>query len=423
MREWLVGFETGNITAESLTLVAGGAFLFSTTTIHTDRAGAGGLRAGRCSTSGDGTYRNTYPLAHTAREWYGRIFMYFELAEALGTAPYFFGFRFRSTTGNEFGFRYDPPNTFTLFRGTSTTVATVAFSGLKYNQYQQLEWRYVADGANGRFDLFIDPLADYSNPILSFVGNTVAASAAINNFEIFGRQGFFDDLAINSVTLGITASAGAFNVGDTVTGGTSGATVLITSANPTTLWCWSWNGTPFVDGETVTSTSGGTATVVAPSGAYANGFTPNSSYARNGFQVRRPPTAAGNTSQLQNSASAPATNNWQYVDEVPPNTTDWTTSSTPNQYDTYAVGPLPASAVSVKALRVYNYALTTNAGVIGNYNNVLRTGGTDYFGPDIPLTAAYACLQRDIWNVSPATNEPFTVAAVNSSQPGFRVRT
>lgn len=73
------------------------------------------------------------------------------------------------------------------------------------------------------------------------------------------------------------AEAGAFTVGDTVTGGTSGATATIlaiakTSATAGTLYTGAITGT-FSDNETITDGGTGSATANAPSGAAASSIT------------------------------------------------------------------------------------------------------------------------------------------------------
>ena len=84
------------------------------------------------------------------------------------------------------------------------------------------------------------------------------ANATLNTFELSGIDSTGFD-AYNS-TLGITGASGAFTVGETITGGTSGATAVYVSDDGTTMNLTSVSET-FQSGETITGgTSGETAT-------------------------------------------------------------------------------------------------------------------------------------------------------------------
>jgi len=86
----------------------------------------------------------------------------------------------------------------------------------------------------------------------------VVANATLNTFELSGINSTGFD-SYNS-TLGITGVSGAFTVGETITGGTSGATAVYVSDDGTTMNLTSVSET-FQSGETITGgTSGETAT-------------------------------------------------------------------------------------------------------------------------------------------------------------------
>lgn len=67
-----------------------------------------------------------------------------------------------------------------------------------------------------------------------------------------------------------------FNVGETVTGGTSGATGTILYANTSEIYVTSTNATAFKSGETVTGSGGGNATLSADSQTWWAGIKPKS---------------------------------------------------------------------------------------------------------------------------------------------------
>lgn len=130
------------------------------------------------------------------------------------------------------------------------------------------------------------------------------------------------------------------------------------------------------------------------------------------------PNGAGATTQLTPSAG----DNYACVDEVPPSTADYVSSSTPDQLDTYTLEDIPAPYNAVKLVQPISYAALAVAGT-GAVRNVLRSGGTDYIdGADKPCDVAYAYKLGDIRYVDPADSQPWTPAKVNSLEAGVQVK-
>lgn len=128
------------------------------------------------------------------------------------------------------------------------------------------------------------------------------------------------------------------------------------------------------------------------------------------------PSGAGATTQLTPSAGA----NYAAVDEaLVNNDTDYVSSSTVGQKDTYAYFDLPAAATIVKAVMAAPMVRKEDAGN-RHVCAVARSGGTDYDGAGLPLGSSYE-VQPQIWNTNPNTAAAWTVAEVNAAEFGVKV--
>ena len=126
-------------------------------------------------------------------------------------------------------------------------------------------------------------------------------------------------------------------------------------------------------------------------------------------------TGAGTTTGLTPSAGA----NWQCVDEVPPNTTDYVSGSVVDVYDTYALTDL-AVAGNMSGIVQEVYAVKMDAGA-ANVAHVIRSGGTDYTGSDFALSMSWARYMR-IRGANPNTAAAFTKADIDALEMGPQVR-
>ena len=116
-----------------------------------------------------------------------------------------------------------------------------------------------------------------------------------------------------------------------------------------------------------------------------------------------------------------AGSNFQCVDESPPNSdTDYISSSTTNQIDTYAFGDLSPTAGSVLAVEVLSFARKDDAGT-RTIAPVIRTGSTDAVGTSVNLSTSYAFYSQ-IFETNPANGSAaWTVSDVNSSEFGAKL--
>lgn len=131
------------------------------------------------------------------------------------------------------------------------------------------------------------------------------------------------------------------------------------------------------------------------------------------------PDGNGNSSQLVGS-DGNSTNNYQLVDESPPDTADYVGSVTAGDKDTYTFGNLTELTGTVFGVQRATYAAKTDAGA-KSIAHVTRSAGTDYDSADMALStsAAYALSMRE---QDPATSAAWAIAAVNAAEYGVKVR-
>lgn len=132
------------------------------------------------------------------------------------------------------------------------------------------------------------------------------------------------------------------------------------------------------------------------------------------------PNGNGNYSQFVGSDSN-SIDNYLLVDENPVNTSDYVSSGTPGNKDSYAFADLPASVTQVFAVGQRTYAASADAGVRAA-RNLVRIGGTDYTGSDYNVGTSYL-LYETLYDVSPATSTAFTPSEFNGAEWGVEART
>lgn len=127
------------------------------------------------------------------------------------------------------------------------------------------------------------------------------------------------------------------------------------------------------------------------------------------------PTGAGATTAWTPSAGS----NWQCVDDAPPNgDTDYVSSATANQVDTYAFGDSAVTG-TVKAVQATVYHRKDDAGS-RSLALVARPGSTDQAGATIAVGDTFA-MASQVWDTNPDTATAWTIATVNSSQFGLKL--
>jgi hypothetical protein len=126
-------------------------------------------------------------------------------------------------------------------------------------------------------------------------------------------------------------------------------------------------------------------------------------------------TGAGSNTQWTPSAGS----NYQCVDEVPYSDSDYISTNTINQIDTYAMSNMVGSIISVGAVRLISRGMYEGSPSPTKIKHVVRQGGTDYPGVDLtpPVTAGYV---ESILTVSPDDSAAWEVADVDGMEVGVK---
>lgn len=128
------------------------------------------------------------------------------------------------------------------------------------------------------------------------------------------------------------------------------------------------------------------------------------------------PSGAGTTTQLTPSTGS----NYQCVDEVPQNTSDYCGSATAGQYDTYAMGNLATAAGTVYGANVWGYVAKSDAGAKSGAL-VVRSGGTDYEQTSVALGTSYV-YTNTMFESDPATSAAWSISGINALEAGFKAK-
>lgn len=130
------------------------------------------------------------------------------------------------------------------------------------------------------------------------------------------------------------------------------------------------------------------------------------------------PNGNGTSSQFVGS-DADSVNNYLLVDDLPYATSDYVGSPTVGNRDSYTVADLPAGTWSVKGVQVAAVTQKSDAGA-ASIKTVLRSGGTNYYGPTKVLGTAWQTIM-DLRETDPATSVAWTAAGVNAAEIGVEV--
>jgi len=132
------------------------------------------------------------------------------------------------------------------------------------------------------------------------------------------------------------------------------------------------------------------------------------------------PIGDGNSSQLVGS-DADSVNNYLLVDDGFNHDSDSTyvESPTVGEQDTYAMGNLPTTPLTILAVCPLIIAKKTDAGTRAIVP-VIRSGGTDYEGTDAYLGTSYD-VYREAFIEDPATAAAWTESGVNAIEVGVKV--
>jgi hypothetical protein len=128
------------------------------------------------------------------------------------------------------------------------------------------------------------------------------------------------------------------------------------------------------------------------------------------------PTAAGDTTAWTPSAG----DNYACVDEDVPNSdTDYVSSATAGQVDTYAFGDLTITTGVVKGVQAFAFARKDDAGD-RSIALVARPVSTDIVGDTVALADSYTYLTQ-LWELNPEDSAAWEIADINGAKFGVKM--
>jgi hypothetical protein len=129
------------------------------------------------------------------------------------------------------------------------------------------------------------------------------------------------------------------------------------------------------------------------------------------------PSGAGATAQWDASAGS----NYQCVDDATPNgDTDYVSTSTLNEIDTYAMGNITPTTGTVFGVIRYNYARKDEAGP-RSIADVIRSGGVDYANATNHALSTSWQYFTDVYEQNPDTSAAWTISEVNAAEAGQKL--
>lgn len=350
--------------------------------------------------------------------------------------------RFSMLFLNRFGeyqisWRTDTSGRVVLYRGyaySGGTVLATSTSPIPAGRWVLFELHAYIDDTNGFFRIYLDgsdtAFVEANNtdtnpnsiePGISRIGLTVPLG------------GGWDDLAINSITMLYDGGSGsAPTLGSTITGGTSGATAIVTGyegdATSGRLWLENVNldPNPFQDNETI-SGSGFSALVNAPTASFISGLEPQSTRIGDGHVIILRPNG-DDTIQL-NGSDGNQIDNYALVNDPAgaPNESNYVETSTANNGDLYHLqsfsdaGFGSGQVAGVNAVEVVAWAKRSGAS-IPNIELAVKSNMTTDYGDKIALPFSYDTCSWH-WSYNPDDNANWEEADINSLIIGMRFNT
>lgn len=127
------------------------------------------------------------------------------------------------------------------------------------------------------------------------------------------------------------------------------------------------------------------------------------------------PNASGDATDLTASAG----NNWEAVNEAPPDTSSYVYSSTATEKDLYNVDDPLAGTETLGSVTV-NIVAKLDSGS-GNLATTIKAGTTEDDGADIALTENWTWYQQT-WNVNPDDSAAWEPADIDALQIGVEIK-
>jgi hypothetical protein len=260
-----------------------------------------------------------------------------------------------------------------FMRSTGTTLGTSAGGAVSLNAWNWLHvWGYI-DNSNG---FAHGRIGSYANNILSVTGVDTQQNASFSytnqaRFQTAGVGHQSDDFMIFARSMYYTNASALFTVGETVTGGTSGATLAVThefdSSGDGCLFVRTVSGT-FQVGETLTGgTSGTTATA-----SNALGNNESSLWVREQYIF----LATTDSDVLTGWTNSTGAAHYTEVDD-PIDTADYVSTNTADQVDEYGTTVTLPPGADIEAVCVSAYSRLNGVSATNNIRVGLDDGAAD----------------------------------------------
>ena len=128
--------------------------------------------------------------------------------------------------------------------------------------------------------------------------------------------------------------------------------------------------------------------------------------------IRIYPSADGAVHQWSCSSGS---DHYALIDEVPPSSSDYVTSTTIDQVDEFVLSNLPAEAKTIYAVRPYAFAVKENSDAPNQIALGVKVGTTNYMSTDLDLGVSYGVV-RSLWETNPLTNAQWASTEVDDLQ-------
>lgn len=131
------------------------------------------------------------------------------------------------------------------------------------------------------------------------------------------------------------------------------------------------------------------------------------------------PSGAGNSTQWTPSAGS----NYQCVDETTPNTSDYVSTLTLNNKDTYVFGDVAGSGSPLGAV-VNAYATKADAGAARGIKAICRASSTESQSSEVTISTTWRYWIQAVFENDPSTSALWaSLAAINGAEWGVQVTT
>lgn len=147
----------------------------------------------------------------------------------------------------------------------------------------------------------------------------------------------------------------------------------------------------------------------------------DNSWCGEGYVISIAPNAAGDVNDFTNSGATSQTNNYSYVDEIPPSGgTDYVYSSNTADKDLYNIGTYDFSGYTIT--RAFVEARAKSSAAVGDEIKLkVKTNGTEYDSSPLALSNSYARIVGSDYTTNPDSGFAWSQGDIDALQIGQEV--